>query len=311
MNDEFTTEKEAFTNYLQQKKYMPKTVTGYVQDMVTFLKWAAANRLDEMENVQYRDLLNYVQYEQQRKKDVSTINQRLTSIKKYFNFLRATEIVSHNPASTLRIKGKARTVTEQPLSYEELEKMYHEYKKLDHSQASENSKEKMELAHERSIIITGLLIWQGLQSGELERLEVNHININEGTIYIPSTTRSNSRTLQLSAQQILTLHTYIHGGTREKLLEATYSKRNGEDYLIPGNVYAHVKYTTQSLKGINPQIKNVHHIRASVILYWLKQYNKRQVQYMAGHRYIDSTERYALQEMDTLTDQLTRHHPFG
>jgi hypothetical protein len=114
--------------------------------------------------------------------------------------------------------------------------------------------------------------------------EVNHINLNEGIIYIPSTARSNSRTLKLSTPQILTLHTYIHGGTRDKLKPTA-------DELLPGNTHNIVNLLTEELKGINPQIKNALHIRASVILHWLRQHNKRQVQYMAGHKYIGSTEK--------------------
>ena len=148
------------------------------------------------------------------------------------------------------------------------------------------------------------MIWQGLHSGELEKLEVNHVNLNEGIIYIPSTARSNSRELKLSTQQILTLHSYIHGGTRDKL------KPKGEE-LLPGNLHNTISLLSEELKGINPQIKNAQHIRASVILYWLRQHNKRQVQYMAGHKYIHSTEAYEVQELETLTDQLTKHHPFG
>jgi len=32
---------------------------------------------------------------------------------------------------------------------------------------------------------------------------------------------------------------------------------------------------------------------------------------MAGHKFITSTEKYAVQELETLTDQLSKHHPFG
>jgi len=165
-------------------------------------------------------------------------------------------------------------------------------------------KEKSNLAHQRNIIITGLLIWQGLHSGELEKLEVGHIDLNEGIIYIPSTARSNSRELKLSTQQILTLHSYIHGGTRDKL-------KPKADELLPGNLHNTISLLSEELKGINPTIKNALHIRASVILHWLRQHNKRQVQYMAGHKYIDSTEKYQVQELETLTQQLTKHHPFG
>lgn len=38
---------------------------------------------------------------------------------------------------------------------------------------------------------------------------------------------------------------------------------------------------------------------------------QKQVQYMAGHKYISSTEKYAAQEVEDLQDALAKHHPFG
>lgn len=32
---------------------------------------------------------------------------------------------------------------------------------------------------------------------------------------------------------------------------------------------------------------------------------------MDGHKYISSTEAYAVQELDALQDELSKHHPFG
>ena len=301
---------ELFKEYLQQRRYRESTINGHLQNAGYFLKWVEANGLQEPENMQYNDLLNYVQYEQQRNLDVSTINLRISSISKYFEFLKEQGTVTRNPARTLRIKGKVKSVIQNPLKYDELLSLYNSYKAVEKDKSvdwwklSRHIKERSQLAHQRNIIIVGLMIWQGLHSGELEKLEVNHINLNEGSIYIPSTARSNSRELKLSTQQILMLHTYINGGIREKL-------KPKADELLPGNVHNHVFFLTEELKGINPQIKNALHIRASVVLQWLRQHNKRQVQYMAGHKYITSTEMYEVQELETLTEQLSKHHPFG
>jgi integrase/recombinase XerD len=292
---------ENFRNYLTERRYRESTTNGHLQNVGYFLKWIEKNQLHEFENIEYKNLLEYVQYEQQRSKDVSTINLRISSISKYFEFLKEQGTITRNPARTLRIKGKAKTVIQNPLKYDELENLYYSYKALQKQSLHQN---KTDLAHQRNIIIVGLLIWQGLHSGELEKLEINHINLNEGIIYIPSTARSNSRELKLHTQQILTLHTYMHGGTREKL------KPKSEE-LLSGNLHNIVSLLTEELKGINPVIKNALHIRASVILHWLRQHNKRQVQYMAGHKYITSTEMYEVQELETLTDQLSKHHPFG
>jgi site-specific recombinase XerD len=294
---------ENFKDYLIARRFMQSTINGHLLNVGYFLKWIENNGLHEVENISYTDLLNYVNYEQKQNKDVSTINLRISSISKYFEFLKEEGLVNRNPARTLRIKGKAKTIIQNPLSYDELLQLYNNYKALEKT-VPNHLQEKTTLAHQRNIIIVGLLIWQGLHSGELEKLETNHVNLNEGIIYIPSTTRSNSRELKLSSQQIITLHTYIHGGVREKF------KPQAEKLFI-GNLHNIINLLLEELKGINPQIKNAQHIRASVILYWLRQHNKRQVQYMAGHKYIHSTEAYEVQELETLTDQLEKHHPFG
>jgi site-specific recombinase XerD len=294
---------ENFKSYLEQRRFMQSTINGHLLNVGYFLKWIENNGLYEVENINYNDLLSYVNYEQKQNKDVSTINLRISSISKYFEFLKEEGLVNRNPARTLRIKGKAKTIIQNPLSYDELLNVYNGYKSIT-KDVPAHIQEKSTLAHQRNIIIVGLLIWQGLHSGELEKLEINHVNLNDGIIYIPSTTRSNSRELKLSSQQIITLHTYIHGGIRDKF------KPQGEELFI-GNPHNIVLRLIDELKGINPQIKNAQHIRASVILYWLRQHNKRQVQYMAGHKYIHSTEKYEVQELETLTNQLTKHHPFG
>lgn len=53
------------------------------------------------------------------------------------------------------------------------------------------------------------MIYQDLTTGELSKLETNHINLKEGKIYVPGTRKSNNRTLKLQANQILPLQKYL------------------------------------------------------------------------------------------------------
>jgi integrase/recombinase XerD len=46
-----------------------------------------------------------------------------------------------------------------------------------------------------------------------------------------------------------------------------------------------------------------------VITHWLKNYNLRQVQYMAGHKYVSSTERYQQNTLEDLQKEINRYHP--
>ena len=62
-------------------------------------------------------------------------------------------------------------------------------------------------------------------------------------------------------------------------------------------------------KRLNPLVESSGQIRSSVIMNWIRQYNLRQVQYMAGHRSIGSTERYKKEDLQDLTGQLAKYHP--
>jgi integrase/recombinase XerD len=47
----------------------------------------------------------------------------------------------------------------------------------------------------------------------------------------------------------------------------------------------------RQLKQLNNKLTSAKQIRSSVITHWLRQNNLRQVQNMAGHKYVRSTQR--------------------
>lgn len=176
-------------------------------------------------------------------------------------------------ARQLRVKGTVKRVVENPLNPEELQALYDHYRILKKVSLHQHN---TDLAHQRNTVMLGLIVYQGVHSGELQKMEVSHISLGSGTVYIPSTGKSNSRTLQLLPVQILPLHEYLEQ-TRPQL------KSKGDE-LFPGNLHNTIDRLVQELQGINPVITNALHIRGSVIINWLKLHNKRQVQYMAGHK---------------------------
>jgi integrase/recombinase XerD len=156
------------------------------------------------------------------------------------------------------------------LSTDELQALYDHYRLLKKVSIHQHN---TDLAHQRNTVMLGLMVFQGVHSGELQKMEVGHISLREGTVYVPSTGRSNSRTLQLLPAQILHIHDYLHN-TRPQL------KPKG-DKLFPGDQHNIVTLLVQELQGINPAVTNALNIRGSVIINWVKQHNMRQVQYMA------------------------------
>lgn len=68
-------------------------------------------------------------------------------------------------------------------------------------------------------------------------------------------------------------------------------------------------FMQRQLRELNKKVTNAKQVRSSVITHWLKQHHLRQVQYMAGHKYVSSTERYQLSNIDDLKNAVQEHHP--
>ena len=65
----------------------------------------------------------------------------------------------------------------------------------------------------------------------------------------------------------------------------------------------------RGIKKTHPKVASGKIIRSTVIAEWLKTLDVRVAQYMAGHRYVSSTERYQVANLRELKESLKRHHP--
>lgn len=72
-----------------------------------------------------------------------------------------------------------------------------------------------------------------------------------------------------------------------------------------------IKKISEELKLINYSYQNAIQIRNSVIVNWLKIHNLRKTQYLAGHRYISSTERYKQDNLESLHEMINSFHPIS
>jgi integrase/recombinase XerD len=284
-----------FEEYLQKENLAKRTIKEHLQNIKHFKNWSKSEAL-EAAQLNYREILGYLQNEKQRKLNHHTINIKLNTISKYYDCLISEGIRVDNPAKKLRLKKDTQKVLLDQLKPEQLQQIYNTYK------SKTNFREaKQKRVHQRNLIILGLMIHQGVQIGELKRLEVNHIDFDKGEIYIPSTKRSNHRTLKIHSTQIIPLHTYTLQ-TREKL-------NLTDDFLFTRNLANIMNHFIQELRGMFEAVRSLQQLRASVIMNWIKHHNIREVQYYAGHKHISSTEKYRQQEVETLQKSLEKYHP--
>ena len=155
-------------------------------------------------------------------------------------------------------------------------------------------------------------MYQGLNTRDLQLLEVENVQPYKGVITIPGTKKSNTREIELKPWQLMEFMEYINE-VRPQILKKT--NKATEQLLLPiGKSYQlhnTINKLGKELKEINNSFTDVNQIRTSVIISWLKQYNLRKAQYLAGHKYISSTEKYVQDDLESLHETVNNFHPFS
>jgi integrase/recombinase XerD len=282
----------SFETYLQEQGFQPETVYQHGIYAAYFLAWLAETSL-VIEQLTYTEVLDFADRLKQEGKNVNLINRIMLAVRYYFTYLQSESKISYNPAAGITLNGAIRTVPHDLLSKEEFEALYESYQIKD------------ERTHRNKIII-GLLVYQALTREELETIRPEHLKLREGKIQVPQTGKQNGRIMNLQPYQILDLQEYLVL-IRPKLQSKSqrlFTGRNDLESLK--NSLLHLNH---ALRRINPKVKHAVQIRQSVITEWLKEKDLRTVQYMAGHRYVSSTERYRESNLEDLKEALSKHHP--
>jgi len=286
---------KSFKSYLQELGHDTNTIRQKMNYTGYFMKWLENEKLDITET-KYNDLLVFIDHCRNTGKSKKHINSFLRAIRNYYEHLKQTDETLINPATNLYLRGERHKLPHDILTIETLESLYNSYPVIDNRTR-------------RNKTMLGMFIYQGITTGELMNLQTNHVKLQEGKIYVPASKQSNSRNLELKPFQVLDLYEYINHIRPELIKESTdqlFISMEGNR-----NIKNSVHHLFRALKRINPDIKNVKQIRASVITNWLKHYNLRQVQYFAGHRYVSSTERYQLNNLEGLKNEIDKYHPLN
>ncbi|MBL7760518.1 MAG: tyrosine-type recombinase/integrase [Sediminibacterium sp.] len=281
-----------FETYLMEKRLSAKTIEMYTHSSLHFLNWLKdADVVPEL--FTYNDLLDYMRYCY----GAGITNKRLHAIlgvvRHYCSYLISIEKRNDNPASGVFIKGLIRKLPANLLSMEELETLYGQYC----LQLKEDVSKK---------IMLGLMIYQGVTVAELIKLKSHHFRMKDCKVFIKGTQHSNERLLDLHANQVLLLQKYLSSNPFKDGYLFVEPKKTP---VSEKNIHNRLQYMFKLLKQLNGRLMSAKQIRHSVITHWLKQHHLRQVQYMAGHKYVSSTQRYQLNNLDDLKTELQQHHP--
>lgn len=249
----------------------------------------------------YRTAMQYVEHLKKRHTNIRTINGKIAGTRQYFNYQMEMGETLENPFTEILVKGdKTKKMMGNLLSGDELEDLYYSYP------MTKDVRSQIVLADKRNKVMLGLMVYQGLSTTDMKRLRPEHLQPQKGKVYVPSGRIGGRRELILKPWQVIEIMEYLN------TIWTELSKRKRSEALFPvskGRLTDTVAHIIKKLKPINHKVKNIHQIRASVIVHWLSKYNLREVQVMAGHRRISTTERYLQEDIRELQQVIGMYHP--
>jgi site-specific recombinase XerD len=288
----------SFNNYLKKLEQSTNSIESCERAVNLFLKWMGKQSI-EPEQGSYADVLAYMKYCQKNGTTQRTVQNYLNMIRHFYNHLIEQKQIETNPVTGIKVQGVKRKLLYHIFKPEELHAIY-------------NSYQDESLKGKRNKIMLSLIVYQGTKTEELNKLEVKDVKLKEGKIEIPGGLRSEGRILKLESHQVLEFYDYVNN-TRKEILAKSGQKSDKLFVSIEGGDSLNSCMTRLMfwVRRKNKLVVNAKQLRASVIVKWLKMYNLRKVQYLAGHRYISSTESYQQSEMEGLTEEVNKFHPLG
>jgi len=311
---------DGYIEFLLGIGYSASSIMQHVGYIEVFQSWLTEKSISE-EQCNYPELIHFIDdamiYYVSRTNPKNTLNRMLVSIATYYDYLITENSDIRNPAKNLRIKNPVHRVAHNLLDKEELDTLYH-------------SIESNNVRNVRNKVILGFLVFQGLSTGELHRIRLKDIRLRKGTLFISEGSDgcwkkgSAARELDFEALQIIDLIDYIEN-YRPRILSNSYRNlpgrkpQNRDSYFKTDQLLLSVAgcqdlrnslhHLFRNLSELNPRVKNATQIRQSVIANWLKRCDLRTVQYMAGHRYVSSTEYYKQINIEQLKRKIDEFHP--
>jgi site-specific recombinase XerD len=255
----------------------------------------------QLYSYKFKDVINYLNEKSKEYSNGNTKVYILNGLKKYFDYLIEIGKRDDHPCLNLQIRNQRRKeiIHQDLFTSKELELLL-------------EREERYEDLKQRNRVVMSLLIYQGLNSAEISNLNLSHIDLDSGVIFIKASKKIGQRHIELVNKQYRLFDTYINEG-RKSLHRDT----------IPTNAFVigklgtrisvdDIHYLVSTLKGLFPD-RNLTPttIRQSVIANWLneKKIPLEQAQLMSGQKWISTTVKYRQNNIEEQRELMNKWFP--
>ncbi len=182
-----------FSSYLLNvKKCSNNTYQSYIRDINAFVKYFEASK--KPEELNERDVTDYISYLKDKKFSSSTLSRVLASIRCFYGFLQKNKVISLNPVEKLKLNQTEKHVPEA-LSQKEIMLLL--------AQPNGN-----DFKSQRDKAMLELMYATGIKVSELIDLTISDINLSVGILHLRN--NKNERIIPIYPNALKTLENYIN-----------------------------------------------------------------------------------------------------
>jgi len=284
---------------LSQEDLADATVSGYIFDVASFHKWVSnikkypvsAEEIDSIDIKAYRQYL----IEKTRSKTAS-VNRRIQSLKRFFNWASQKGIVKTNPAKGVRFMRRSTPTKPKALSKQEVTTILQVSGKSSHGLAS------------RNYALLQVMLQAGLRIGEVVNLQMRDLVIYDrtGSVRIAKGKGNKDRVIPMNATLRRALIRLIQKRESKNPEEFVFLSKRGQALTV--------RAAQKSVTGIvrRAKIKRIsvsaHTLRHTFATNYLKANPEhlRELAELLGHESLDTTAVYTKPSQEDLAETVER-----
>ncbi len=289
---------EHFVRYLEkEKRYSAHTVDAYHTDLKGFVSYLEQSyHLESVENTTQEMIRSYVVQLMELGFSPTSVNRKLSSLKRFFSFLLRRGMLQHNPAYGIHALKKAHRLP-----------VYVDEEKLSELlDIPGHPNEDFPAVRDRMVL--ELLYATGMRRSEIIELKHSAIDFSEMTVKVHG--KGNKyRLIPLSKQILEQISLYIE--MKQKAVEISGEKwfivTNKGEKAYPGLIHA---ITTKALSAFKLQKKSPHVIRHSFATHLLSRgADLNMIKELLGHASLAATQVYTHSSIEQLKTIYINAHP--
>ena len=282
-----------YEDYLKiDKKYGKNTLLSYKNDLKNFNEYIN-NML--FNKVNYKDIVNFLNFERKKGFSDKTISHSLTVIKNFYNYLEVSDLIDFNPASNIDLPKGKKTLP-NVLSIEDVDKILDVELK---TRADFRNKAMLELMYS-----------SGLRISELVNLKVLDLNLSEDIVRVRG--KGNKDRIvpigEVAAKYLaLYLNEYRNQFLKNKVSDYLFLNPSGNN-ISRQSLFKTIKKIANE-KGIKTDF-SPHTLRHSFASHMLENgADLRVIQELLGHESISTTQIYTHISNKQIKTNYEESHP--